>query len=169
MAAAPWFRQKLRTLRYRASRRWRLLLAALQRNLRSSEAQQIFLCAIAGGIVGALVEGMRRLVELLHRFDFLLPPDTLLSAGVGVDRWRILIIPAAGGLILGLTALIWRRYRPAEIVDPIEAKALHGGGLFPTDQTRPAPLTLISNGGGASPGMGAGCFQLAGGGLRAVG
>lgn len=169
MAAAPWFRQKLRTLRYRASRRWRLLLAALQRNLRSSEARQIFLCAIAGGIVGALVEGMRRLVELLHRFDFLLPPDTLLSAGVGVDRWRILIIPAAGGLILGLTALIWRRYRSAEIVDPIEANALHGGRMSLIDSTRLALSTMISNGAGASLGMEAGYSQFGAGLFASIG
>lgn len=156
-------------MRLAVLRRLRLIVAALQRDLRSSEPTQIALCALIGGVVGALVAAMRRSVEILHRLDFLLPPDALLSAGAGVDRWRIVFIPAAGGLVLGLTALLWRRYRPGEIVDPIEANALYGGRMSLIDSARLALSTMISNAAGASLGMEAGYSQFGSGLFSSVG
>jgi CIC family chloride channel protein len=157
------WRERTGSVRIYLWRRWRHLLHALQRDLRSSEAAQIVMCALFGGVVGAVVEGVRRAVELLHEVNFLLPPDTLLSVGMGVDRLRILIVPAAGGLVLGLTALLWRRYRAGEIVDPIEANALYGGRMSLTDSIRLGISTVISNASGASLGMEAGYSQFGAG------
>lgn len=151
------------------ARRLRLAVAETQRGLRSSEFSQILLCALVGTVVGAVVEGMRRSVELLHRLDFLLPPNTLLSTGVGLDRLRIAIVPVAGGLFLGLTALLWRRFRPSEIVDPIEANALYGGRMSLIDSMRLALSTMISNGAGASLGMEAGYSQFGAGIFSSIG
>ena len=170
MAASDYSaRERAGAMRLRIGRQLRLVLTALQRDLRSSEPAQIALCALVGGTVGALVAAMRRIVELLHRLDFLLAPDALLSAGIGVDRWRIVVVPAAGGLVLGLTALLWRRFRPGEIVDPIEANALYGGRMSLVDSARLALSTMISNAAGASLGMEAGYSQFGAGLFSRVG
>ena len=146
-----------------ALRRLGLRLVTLQRELRSSEPAQIVLCAISGAAVGAIVHAMRRIVDEAHKFDFLLPKHTLLSTGIGVNHLRIMIVPALGGLALGLIALLLRRYRSGDIVDPIEANALYGGRMSLFDSARLAFVTMISNAAGASLGMEAGYTQFGSG------
>ncbi len=82
------------------------------------------------------------------------------GAGFGVDPQRILIVPVIGGLVIGVAALIMRRIRPKEVVDPIEANALHGGIMSMTDSLRLLIATVTSNAVGASVGMEAGYSQL---------
>ncbi len=141
----------------------RLLLraaAALQRAVRSSEPAQIFFCALAGAVIGALVAGLRRGVDLAHRISFALPDGVALSTGIGVSPLRIVIVPVCGGLLLGLAALIVSRYRSSEIVDPIEANALHGGRMSMLDSLRLVIATVVSNASGAAVGMEAGYSQF---------
>jgi CIC family chloride channel protein len=69
-------------------------------------------------------------------------------------------VPALGGLVLGIGALVVRRYRTNEIVDPVEANALFGGRMSLLDSIRLATMTLVSNAAGASLGMEAGYSQL---------
>jgi CIC family chloride channel protein len=138
----------------------RLWTRALQRDFRSSEPGQIFLCAVAGAVVGVLVAGLRRGIDLLHRISFLLPPGYALSTGIGVSPMRLLFLPLLGGLVLGVAALVVRRYRKSEIVDPIEANALHGGRMSMLDSLRLVASTVLSNAVGASVGMEAGYSQF---------
>jgi len=147
---------KSATLSARAER----ILVGAQRALRSSEIAQYFLSAFLGSAVGALVSGLRRAVDLLHRMNFHLPAGHTLSAGIGLDPVRIAIVPALGGLALGLAALVVKRFRSAEIVDPIEANALHGGRMSMIDSLRLLFSTLVSNAAGASVGMEAGYSQI---------
>jgi CIC family chloride channel protein len=141
-------------------RRLRLLAVTFQNGFRSSEPGQIFLCAAAGAVIGTLIAGLRRLVDLLHRVSFDLPAHTYLSTGIGVDKVRILWVPVFGGLLLGVAALIMRRYRASDIVDPIEANALHGGRMSMIDSMRLVISTVVSNAVGASVGMEAGYSQF---------
>jgi chloride channel protein, CIC family len=140
-----------------------------KRDLRSNELAQIALCAVWGGIVGAIVAAMRGSVVVLHRIDFAISGGHLLSSGVGVDRLRILVVPALGGLLLGGLALLARHYRTGDIVDPVEANALYGGRMSLWDSFRLAAATLISNASGASLGMEAGYTQLGSGVFSVVG
>ena len=144
-------------------RNGRFLLGALQRILRSSEPSQIFFCALIGALIGAVVSGLRGAVDLAHQAGFNLPEGLRLSAGIGADPLRVLIVPALGGLALGLAALVVRRFRTAEIVDPVEANALHGGRMSLIDSLRLTFATFISNACGASLGMEAGYTQLGSG------
>ncbi len=150
-------------------RRINLLVMAATRGLRSSEVAQIFACAAIGGLVGAITSVLRSVIEFLHRIDFALPAHTLLSTGIGVDRLRILIVPALGGLLLGASALLGRRIRSGDIVDPVEANALYGGRMSLCDSIRLAFATLISNASGASLGMEAGYTQLGSGLFATIG
>jgi len=146
--------------RYFGERLTRIWTATVQREARSSEPSQIFLCAAAGSLVGALVSGLHRGIELLHRLAFGLPAGAALSTGIGVSIPRILLVPVIGGSLIGLAALIARRYRPADIVDPIEANALHGGRMSMIDSLRLVIATIVSNAAGASVGMEAGYSQF---------
>ncbi len=98
---------------------WRVRVANLQRDVRSSEVAQIFLCALIGAVVGAMTNYLRLLVELLHKINFLLPKHVTLSAGIAANHWRMLLVPAIGGLALGIAAIVARRFRSGEIVDPV--------------------------------------------------
>ncbi|MEJ0041566.1 MAG: hypothetical protein WDM81_04895 [Rhizomicrobium sp.] len=97
---------------------------------------------------------------MLHTAAFGLPEGFALSTGIGVSVPRILLVPVLGGLLLGLAALIVSRYRKAEIVDPIEANALHGGRMSMLDSLRLVLATIVSNAAGASVGMEAGYSQF---------
>jgi CIC family chloride channel protein len=143
-----------------AALRWARRLLLLQGRLRSNEPTQILVCALFGALVGALTAGLHWMVDWIHHVAFNINGDGTLSAGIGVDPERILIVPVLGGLMLGIGALIMRRYRPNDIVDPIEANALHGGRMSMKDSLRLVGATVWSNGSGVSVGMEAGYSQL---------
>lgn len=136
----------------------RILL--LQGRLRSNEPTQILVCAVFGGLIGALTIGLHQLIDLAHHLIFNISGVNTLSTGVGVDPQRVLIVPAVGGLVLGVAVYLMRRYRPADVVDPIEANALHGGRMSMKDSLRLLIATVWSNASGVAVGMEAGYSQL---------
>ncbi len=144
-------------------RRGRVFFATLQHDLRDAEPGQILLCAVMGVFTGAVVELLRGGVAWLHVLVFGIPSDRTLSEGIGVSSVRLLFVPLLGGLLLGLLARALRAKRFTEIVDPIEANALHGGRMSLRDSLWLTFSTVISNGAGASLGMEAGYSQLGGG------
>jgi CIC family chloride channel protein len=147
----------------------RQLFSLLQRLVRASEAAQVFTCALGGGAIGCLVAGLRRGIEGLHQFFFRLPDGMGLSTGLGVAPGRVLFVPLLGGLLLGVGALAVRRLGAREVVDPIEANALHGGRLSLPASLRLVMATIVSNASGAAVGMEAGYSQLGAGFLAAIG
>ena len=144
-------------------------LFRMQGRLRSNEPTQILVCAAGGAAVGALVGGVHWLVDFLHRIAFNLSGEHSLSTGIGIDPQRILVIPLVGGLVIGLFALVVRRFRSNEIVDPIEANALHGGRMSMTDSLHILVATITSNASGVAVGMEAGYAQIGSGILSKVG
>ena len=146
-----------------AGRAVRLFLTALQRDLRDAEPIQILLCALMGCVIGAVVDLLREGVAWLHVFDFGIPADHYLSEGIGISRTRLVFVPLLGGVLLGLAARAMRARRVNEIVDPIEANALHGGRMSLGDSLWLTFTTVLSNGAGASLGMEAGYSQLGAG------
>lgn len=137
--------------------------------LRSNKPIQIALCVPLGAIVGLIVVAMHEVVAWLHRVDFMLPASAKLSAGVGIDPLHLVLVPAGGGLVLALVGAAWRRIRPREIIDPIEANAIHGGRMTFIESLRLAIETIISNAAGASVGMEAAYSQMGSGTLSKVG
>ena len=134
-----------------------------RRKVRSSEPMMILLCAPLGAVVGLVVVALHEIVSWLHVVNFGLPEDASLSAGVGIDPLRLLIVPALGGAALVLMALVGRYFRPREIVDPVEANALYGGRMSIVDSMRLAAATIVSNAAGASLGMEAAYSQMGSG------
>src|ERR1700754_2625788 len=109
-------------------RRLNLTLTAAQRGFRDAELSQILVCALMGVVIGAMVDLLREGVAWLHVYDFGIPADHYLSEGLGVQTSRLLLVPLLGGLLIGALALLMKK-RFGDIVDPIEANALHGGRM----------------------------------------
>jgi CIC family chloride channel protein len=144
--------------------RWRVLLRGLQRrSLRNNEIALIVIATGLGVAVGLGVAMIEILVKIVHALNFALAGDQHLSAGGTLDWWRVLFIPALGGLLSGGATILIRRWRPREIVDAIEANALFGGKMSLIDSANLSVLTLISSGFGASVGLEAAYTQLGAG------
>ena len=142
----------------------------MQSRLRSNEPTQIFVCAVTGSARGRAGRrpALRWSISCI-RWALRSSGDHSLSTGIGVDPMRIMIVPAVGGLVLGLGALVMRRFRSNEVVDPIEANALHGGRMSMLDSLRLVVATVVSNASGVAVGMEAGYAQLGSGVFSKVG
>ncbi|MTH36291.1 chloride channel protein [Paracoccus limosus] len=139
---------------------WLRRINEARRQLRDQEAMLVILSTGLGAVVGLAVSGLHMLLLAAQGLLFRLPSGGALSGLDAIPSWPYLLVPAVGGLVLGVWALLAQRIRPAEIVDPIEANALYGGKMSLWDSLRLAWLTLLSNLSGASVGMEAGYSQL---------
>ena len=88
---------------------------------------------------------------------------------VTIDRWRLLLVPTVGGILYGVVAYALWRWKPRDIVDAIEANALHGGHMSLSDSLRLTGLTVLSAGVGASVGLEAAYTQLGAGTASRIG
>jgi CIC family chloride channel protein len=134
-----------------------------QRSLRDNELALLAASAVIGIAVGTAVVAVQWIVQLLHEINFAIGADQHLSEGRVLAWWRLLLVPALGGILSGTVATLVRRSREREVVDAIEANALFGGKMSLTDSVTLTLLTMISTGFGASVGMEAGFTQLGSG------
>lgn len=136
------------------------IVARLRRTVRAGESGLIFIAAVIGVVAGLLTTALSRSAVLLHT---LLYGHASLSAADRLASPWMALIPAAGGLILGVGSRLVQRGRRRRPVDPIEANALQGGAMSVVDSLFIGVQTLISNGVGASVGLEAGYTQLGAG------
>jgi len=131
----------------------------LRGQIRASELGVLLIAALVGSASGLLTvaarEGAHTIQEALYGQDF----DQHLSPSYVLPFAKIIVLPL-GGLLLGLVTWLWVRRRPATIVDPVEANALHGGRMSGRDSLFLGLQSVLSNGFGASVGMEAAYAQL---------
>ena len=151
---------KLRRLVIRARIRLRGFARA---RMRDDEIGLVALAGLLGIGAGFGVVALRRGVAAFHAVSFDIPLSGHLSDGYNLDWWRVLVMPAGGGMVVGGVAWLIKRWRPREIVDAIEANALFGGRMSLTDSINLSIMTLLSGGFGASVGMEAAYTQLGAG------
>ncbi len=104
-------------VREKALNQWSRWIQPLRRSLRDNEPVLIALCAPLGAMVGFAVVMMHEMVSGLHWLIFGIPIDSSLSNAIGLPWLRIALVPAGGGLFLGLMAdacpfsipAVWRR------------------------------------------------------------
>jgi chloride channel protein, CIC family len=131
--------------------------------VRANELWLVVLAAVIGAIAGIVVYVMTFAAQLMHVLLFAIDIDTHLSAAANLDWRRALIVPALGGLVVGLSMLAATRIWPRRAIDPIEANALYGGRMSLTDSVIVTLQTILSNGVGASVGLEAGYSQMGAG------
>ncbi|HWB50426.1 MAG TPA: chloride channel protein [Stellaceae bacterium] len=132
-------------------------------NIRNSELGLSIVAALIGAVIALGVAVSRLAVAELHHLLFGVALEEHLSGLVHIDRWRVLLVPSIGGVVYGLVAYGLWRWKPRDIVDAIEANALHGGHMSLSDSVRLCGLTVLSAGVGASVGLEAAYTQLGAG------
>jgi CIC family chloride channel protein len=133
---------------------------------------ELWLMALAIGVgvgSGLLVTAMSRTTQFLHQALFGIPPGARLSGVETIQTFPGVLMPAAGGILLGLLALAFADRMKRISVDPIEANALHGGRMSIKDSILVTLQTMISSGFGASVGLEAGYTQISSGFASRVG
>ena len=138
-------------------------------NIRNSELGLSIVAAAIGAVIALGVAGTKFAVAEFHHLLFGVPIEEHLSGAVEIEQWRLLAVPAIGGVVYGLVAYALWRWRPRDIVDAIEANALHGGHMSLSDSLRLTGLTVLSAGVGASVGLEAAYTQLGAGTASRIG
>ncbi|HEX3860600.1 MAG TPA: chloride channel protein [Stellaceae bacterium] len=143
---------------------WRIRVRLFLRHaVRNSELGLAAVAAVISVVIALGVALVRELVGEFHHLLFGVPIETYLSGTAAIDGWRLILVPSVGGLGYGLAAYLLWRWRPRDIVDAIEANALHGGRMSLSDSLRLTLLTVLSAGVGASVGLEAAFTQLGSG------
>ncbi len=131
--------------------------------VRGSELSMVVLAAVVGAAGGGLVTVIGHVIHRLHEQLFGLSAGTPLSSVPSLPLGPVLLVPIAGGILMGLVNYAVRRWHPRRIVDPIEANALQGGQMSFRDSLIVTLQTIVSNGFGASVGLEAGYTQIVSG------
>ncbi len=139
----------------------RLERMQLRRFLRDNGLVLVVVASLVGATTGTISSLMSVLSEMLHGWFYGLEPDARLSTTAELPAMRTLLVMLIAGLVIGATIWLWRR-RAHEIVDPIEANALHGGRMSLTDSLYIAVQSMLSSGFGLSLGIEGGYTQIAG-------
>jgi CIC family chloride channel protein len=130
--------------------------------VRGRESGLLVIAAIIGAISGLLVAAMSAASQKMHEIFFQIPQNASLSVTIVPDSWRVIAIPALGGIALALGGL-WAKDRfRGRLADAVEANALLGGRLSARGSLYISVQTLISNGFGASVGLEAAYTQMCG-------
>ena len=98
---------------------WAAIGSAIEHELRTSEIALLVVSAVLGAVVGLSVVAVEWIVQLLHRINFGIAAEQHLSIGTGLAWWRVLVVPAVGGLLSGTVAMLIRRAHKRETVDAI--------------------------------------------------
>jgi CIC family chloride channel protein len=141
----------------------------LRANIRYSDLGLTAVATVIGGAIALGVAVVRQLVMAMHHLLFGVPFEMHLSSSIAIAPWRLVTIPCLGGLVYGIIAHLLWRWRPRDIVDAIEANALHGGRMSLSDSMRLTALTILSGGVGASVGLEAAFTQLGAGTASRIG
>jgi len=137
--------------------------------VRGSELWLIALAIGVGVASGTAVTAMSRFTQFLHQTLFGIASDARLSGSAAIDAFPGALMPAVGGILLGILAIVFARRLKRVAVDPIEANALHGGRMSIKDSVLVTLQTMISSGFGASVGLEAGYTQISSGFASRVG
>ncbi|HXP04403.1 MAG TPA: chloride channel protein, partial [Stellaceae bacterium] len=132
-------------------------------NIRNSDVGMAVVAAAIGAVIAFGVALTSLAVAEFHHLLFGVRLEQRLSGIVEIARWRLLLVPCLGGIVYGLVAYALWRWKPRDIVDAIEANALHGGHMSLSDSLRLTGLTVLSAGVGASVGLEAAYTQLGAG------
>ncbi|MDE8346669.1 MAG: chloride channel protein [Acidocella sp.] len=131
--------------------------------VRADELWLAVLSAVTGVLGGLGVVVINMITAFMHERLFDLPVGQGLSSSISLAPMQAFGVPVVGGAVLGLSMLLLSWLRPRNLVDPVEANALHGGRVSLSDSLIVAGQTALSNGVGASVGMEAGYAQLGAG------
>ncbi len=111
------------------------------------------LALVVGAAGGGAVIAFREGINLTQLLVYGSAAKDLYAHAQGLPWWRLLLAPAAGGLVIGLLVYHFMpERRPQGVADVIEASALRGGVMSASTGLRAAVVSALSIGAGASVG-----------------
>jgi CIC family chloride channel protein len=143
-----------------------LVISAKRALARFRRVRSLYLIALAiltGVLAGLVVTVISWTTQQLHVAMFAVPVYSRLSAQVALAQPWMALLPAAGGILMGISIVLTRRFRTRPPVDPIEANAVHGGQMSVRESLIVTVQTIISSSFGASVGLEAGYTQMSSG------
>jgi CIC family chloride channel protein len=139
-----------------------LLVSAIRESFRTRDDAFLLLALLVGLLAGALTLLQGALAHALQAWWYGLGnPDMRLSSLPEIAPMKLLALPLFG-IPIGLISLA-ARARRRQLVDAVEANALHGGRMSMRDNLIVATQTILSNGSGASVGLEAAYAQMGAG------
>jgi chloride channel protein, CIC family len=129
-------------------------LRKLLLRLRRSNPLILSVPAVVIGVAAGLAAIVFRLaIDLVQRGTFGFGGERVATLAAGLAWWHLLLVPAAGGLVIGLFVHFFMPgRRPLAVADVIEASALRGGRMGLADGIKAAAVSAASIGVGASVG-----------------
>src|SRR5579863_3998304 len=98
-------------VRESAVRLWSRWSQPVRWSVRDKEPVLIALCAPLGALVGFAVVTMHEAVAGIHWLVYGISLESSLSAATNLPWLHIVVVPAAGGLLLGLMTILLKRFR----------------------------------------------------------
>ncbi len=140
-----------------------LLRKAMLQLRRRRSLYLIALAILTGVLSGLVVTVISWVTHEIHVLIFAVPQDSRLSAQLSLASPWMALLPALGGILMGISVVLTRRFRTRPPVDPIEANAVHGGRMSVRESLIVTAQTIISSSFGASVGLEAGYTQMSSG------
>ena len=137
----------------------RLLPVPVRSFVRGREIGLVLAALVIGAGSGGLVLLISAAVQFCHDVLFGLPGGIRLSGAIGINHWRAMVMPAAGGCVLAALSYAARPLA-GRLADAMEANALYGGRLSVRGSLLVTVQTILSCGFGASVGLEAGYAQI---------
>ncbi len=122
--------------------------------MRRSSPLILSVLAVVIGVAAAIAAiAFRSAIDLIQRTTFGFGGERVATLAAGLDWWHIVLVPAAGGLAIGLFVHHFMPdRRPLGVADVIEASAFRGGRMALKDGLKAAVVSATSIGVGASVG-----------------
>ena len=129
------------------------ILVRLRRIVRNDHLVLSVLALVVGAAGGGAIIVFREGIDLVQLMFYGSAAKNLYAHAQGLPWWRLLLAPAAGGLLVGLLVYyVMPGRRPQGVADVIEASALKGGVMSAATGMRAAVVSALSIGVGASVG-----------------
>ena len=127
--------------------------ARTRRLLHNDQALIAVVAAVVGVLVAYAAIGFRMSISGVQWLSYGVFADRLVSRLAELPMWQILLVPTAGGLLIGLFLhFLMPGGRPMGVADVIEAMALRNGRMRLLDGIAAACVSIVSLGVGASAG-----------------
>ena len=129
------------------------LIVRWRRMVRNEQIILSVLAAVAGAVVAYGTLAFRWLIDVIQSLSFGASSEGLLSVAATLPWWQILLVPAVGGLAVGLfLKFLMPGGRPVGVAHVIEASALRGGRMSLNQGLAAAVASAASLGVGGSAG-----------------
>ncbi len=128
-------------------------LTWLRRLIGNGHLILVVMAMVVGTVAGAAVIGFREAISFIQLMLYGSDSERLFSGAAPLAWWQILLMPVAGGMVVGMMVhFMLPKKRPEGVADVIEASAQHGGRMSSRVGLASALVSAVSIGSGASVG-----------------